>query len=135
MGCSFFGMKPTSSREFMVRKLRDIDLYLNGCDHVNLASASVSRGRPTKRSRTATENHPSEDRATDDRAAQAAIKASDLERRISEAIRADTELYERLITFEPVALSEIRERVVAASPDLGNIGEGRLRNFLDAQGL
>mmetsp|Transcript_71157 Transcript_71157/g.206410 ORF Transcript_71157/g.206410 Transcript_71157/m.206410 type:complete len:113 (-) Transcript_71157:39-377(-) len=51
------------------------------------------------------------------------------------AIRADTELYERLLLFEPVDIGELRQRLVAASPDLQALGDHRLRHFLDSQGF
>lgn len=71
------------------------------------------------------------------RSARAAEKADALEQALEEAIRNDSELYERLLLFEPVELGEIRDRLALNTrhPELANIGEQRLRSFLDAQGV
>merc|ERR1712176_318935 len=69
------------------------------------------------------------------RAERSAAKAAELERMVADVIRSDTELYERLLLFEPVEISELRERLAALRPELRGLGEQRLRKFLDAQGL
>ncbi|CAE8639307.1 unnamed protein product, partial [Polarella glacialis] len=171
---SFFGMKPTSSREFMVKRLLEIDTYLNGeqpksADNAlqpelsaDLARSAASpqaprqRGRPKKRarppegeeSRLEVENRAtspnaalvarspkSSPRACPDRAAKAAAKAAELEQMVAEVIRSDTELYERLLLFEPVEIGELRDRLAAIRPELRSLGEQKLRKFLDSQGL
>lgn len=67
--------------------------------------------------------------------AKAAAKAAELEQAVANAIRGDTELYERLLLFEPVEMGELRERLAAVQPELQGLGEQRLRKFLDNQGL
>merc|ERR1712056_176442 len=66
------------------------------------------------------------------KAAKSAAKAAELERTLADVIRRDSELYGRLLLFEPVELREIRDRVVAVEPQLQGLGEERLRQFLDA---
>jgi len=204
---AFFGMKPAGSREFMIRKLREIDTYLSEA-HVSdtvgsgeprdstssgdkigqcraLVPTTVSsraspkrRGRPKKRPRkdegaasssgmeatstadtvcanqaarqacTGTGVVPlsqfawegayqdqAEVRGGSGKAAKAAAKAAHLEELVAEVIRGDTELYERLLLFEPVEIGELRDRLAAVRPELGSLGEQRLRKFLDSQGL
>jgi len=178
----FFGMKPASSTEFMVRRLREIDAYLGqGAGAASgpasaLAPAAAQeadqaaeplmavparqRGRPRKRPRRAEENSialeageaaglasesvplatvgaeaSSANAKAAAKASKAAAKAADLEQAIANAIRGDTELYERLLLFEPVEINELRERLAAVQPELRGLGEQRLRKFLDNQGL
>jgi len=194
---AFFGMKPVSSREFMLKRLTEIDGYLSREPAMEeqgsqdlvpdqaLAAPPVAapgpalpkrRGRPKKRARSLAgaaraagaeaSGGPDRDQdavatpawtrarkadAPDDarpdqlgdavaasqtaRQANAAAKAARLEQLAAEVIRSDTELYERLLLFEPVELTELRERLAAVRPELRGLGEQRLRKFLDAQGL
>lgn len=54
---------------------------------------------------------------------------------IAEAIRKDKELYESLLTFQPLEVSEVKRRIVAVAPELRSLGEQRLRKYLDSQGF
>jgi len=154
----FFGMKPASSTAFMVRKLKEIDAYLatgsiaSSVDHLHdgaapmvLAAASSpprQRGRPGKRPRPGEDTaeagaegvQPSQAAAAN-RAAKAAAKEAEVEKLLADTIRRDTELYERLLLFEPIEISELRARLAAQEPELRGFGEQRLRRFLDRQGL
>lgn len=144
----FFGMKPVQSRDFMINRLREIDRQLHGEPPEPSASVPAARGRPRKQ----VERTPSalsspkapnsevkpptaQSPRTSKRAATAAAKAAELELMAVETIRRDTELYERLLLFEPVPISELRERMVALQPELRALGEQRLRKLLDREGL
>lgn len=152
----FFGMKPASSRDFMVKRLQEIETYL--CGHrpaagetptgvaapvAESAAAAVAdgasggrgRGRPRKRPLAGVLLADRPPKAT--RAEKAAEKAEALEQALADAIRSDTDLYERLLLFEPLEIHEIRDRLArnVDHPELASLGEQRLRNFLDAQGV
>lgn len=66
---------------------------------------------------------------------RAAEKALALEQSFAEVIRRDTDLYERFLCFEVIDINEVRDRITTLRPELRSVGEGRLRNFLDSQGL
>jgi len=175
----FFGLKPTTSREFMVKRLTEVNAYLIGLKGTSSASAEVPsnleaasagtalqhtavpscvakrKGRPKKKPKQETggaqlhqgcshgvngEAPPplldsSDAQKAHVRSVRSAAKVSELEQLAADVIRKDTELYERLLMFEPVAIGEIRERIVAMDSRLQALGEGRLRQFLDSQGL
>eukprot|EP00929_Paragymnodinium_shiwhaense_P074748 TRINITY_DN38257_c0_g1_i1.p1 TRINITY_DN38257_c0_g1~~TRINITY_DN38257_c0_g1_i1.p1 ORF type:complete len:801 (+),score=174.52 TRINITY_DN38257_c0_g1_i1:62-2464(+) len=203
---TFFGIKPTFGREFLVKRLREIDAYLNGdtksrkedgdsatgsaaapaAHSSSSAPAQAAAGKRAAKQQTGQlrkkPNRPaagqpppplgstspnyvvacsaadmsqrpdrcassppsaSQRRAlkaatsspSASRAEKAAAKARQVEQMIADAIRADDELYDRLLLFEPVEISELRERIIAKQPSLQGVGEQRLRTFLDAQGL
>merc|ERR1712085_105733 len=69
------------------------------------------------------------------RAAKAAARTARMDQLLADSIRKDTELYERMLLFEPIEINELRQRLAALHPDLESLGEARLRTFLDAQGL
>lgn len=164
----FFGMKPTQSREFMVKRLRAIDDFLNedqstgllpepkkarsaqeGAVKTQAATASAAAAAvvlPPPFSQLSEEVPLSQDQdlAADGsisasqqsaRAAKAAAKAARQEQLVAEMIRKDKELYERLLLFESVEIGEVRDRLAALCPELRNLGEQRLRKFLDSQGV
>eukprot|EP00931_Biecheleriopsis_adriatica_P040965 TRINITY_DN23468_c0_g1_i1.p1 TRINITY_DN23468_c0_g1~~TRINITY_DN23468_c0_g1_i1.p1 ORF type:complete len:834 (+),score=182.06 TRINITY_DN23468_c0_g1_i1:84-2585(+) len=166
----FFGMKPTQSTEFMVKRLHEIDIYLNGGGNAlpapRAGAAQASSINPAKSAphlpaqslkekgmaidrpgRVAAESPPASaaspqhspdvqgGAATSSRAAKASARAAEQEQLLADTIRKDKELYERFLLFEPVEISELRERLAAQEPELRNLGEQRLRKFLDAQGV
>lgn len=178
----FFGLKPSASREFMVRRLRDIEDYICGpedpttsvspsldslavappaapksapashaqCAVGQASVVSAGRGRGRRRKRSAspkvsvgrggglscTISKPNEDDDSEAPNARRTVRrAAEQDELLAEAIRADKDLYERLLLFEPVELGELRERLETVRPELRSLGEGRLRRFLDDQGL
>lgn len=170
---NFFGCKAASSREFMVKRLREIDAYLHdgapadGPASVEAVTAArPTRGRPKKRARNqadaageaappasagleagggrpkkvASSQSPEAREALPavgprSREGRRAEKTERIEQLLEDTIRKDTELHERLLLFEAVELSELRDRVGALEPELLGVGEQRLRTFLDARGF
>lgn len=149
----FFGLKPTGSRDFMVQKLQEIDAYLHhgtgagegervpnsgvvgprkGSQHgrqlpmrtLSCEQSSAERGEGVKRGAK---------RARDDLPARRP-KPEECDALLAETIRGDKALYERLLVFEPVEITEIRERLSTMRPDL-RFSENAVRAFLDKQGL
>mmetsp|Transcript_38596 Transcript_38596/g.70186 ORF Transcript_38596/g.70186 Transcript_38596/m.70186 type:complete len:349 (+) Transcript_38596:74-1120(+) len=113
----FFGMKPSRNQGFMVQRLNEVDAFLKGASGKSLARApsdGVARSPPKRR---VTE------------------KGDDLVQLLLEAIRADTDLYERMLMYEPIEVAEVKKRLANFRPDLAGLGEQRLRAFLDAQGV
>jgi len=192
----FFGLKHSTSREFMVKRLNEVAAYLcvpSGTSSSSTAALADSalveslplghedalapslvakkRGRPRKKAkpeaalpadeaacssvrchtdtvgkcgRAAVVDSSADmqnllrdgsDQKSTMRSARSAAKVAELEQLAADVIRRDTELYERLLMFEPVALNEIRERLIAMDCRLQALGESRLRQFLDSQGL
>jgi len=154
----FFGMKPVSSTAFMVRKLKEIDAYLatgsmvSSMDQLHETEATMvlaegssptqQHRRPRKRPRPGediveadTQGVQPSQAAAVNRAAKAAAKEAEVEQLLADTIRRDTELYERLLLFESIEISELKARLGALEPELRGFGEQRLKRFLDRQGL
>mmetsp|Transcript_18417 Transcript_18417/g.43041 ORF Transcript_18417/g.43041 Transcript_18417/m.43041 type:complete len:378 (-) Transcript_18417:162-1295(-) len=124
----FFGMSPSRNPGLMAQRLSEIDDFLRGTSGKNLARptcTTVARGRPrlsTKPHQAMPKRRPTE-------------KGDDLAQLLLDAIRADIELYERMLMYEAIEVSEVRRSLAKYRPDLAGFGELRLRNFLDEQGI
>ncbi|CAJ1432849.1 unnamed protein product [Effrenium voratum] len=139
----FFGLKPTASRDFMIRRIHEIVDYLDGgtaflrsiCEAPTparkaRAPASQKSPRPKgsprpKASPKASQSQQSPKRTLTDRRLEMAV----------EAIRKDKDLYEALLAFEHLDIGEVKRRIVAITPELRSLGEQRLRSYLDSQGF
>lgn len=155
----FFGLKAAGSREYMVRRLREIAAYLRAgaAEPTATAAAALQEAGPARSEgvppHTPTKRAAPSDvgeagpvaraakRARGELSAQLALSAEEraakLQAMLAEAIRGDTELYEQLLLFEPLEIRDLKERLAAARPELRRLGlsEKALRSFLDGQGL
>jgi len=130
---AFFGMKPSKSAGYMVRRLTEIDAFLQGSSGKRKRSASdeattASPGRSGVRRRAAAEpkgQMPKRPREQGDALVELLV----------EAIKSDSNLYERLLLYEPVEVGEVRKSLASFRPDLAGLGESRLRAVLDSQGI
>mmetsp|Transcript_99477 Transcript_99477/g.176530 ORF Transcript_99477/g.176530 Transcript_99477/m.176530 type:complete len:737 (-) Transcript_99477:100-2310(-) len=191
---SFFGMKAVSSRSFMVKRLLEIDAYLNGAEAGDgehevcaerLEGTSHCRGRGRGRGRGRPKGKRPLDAAAGEgaapagphvkaaraapsdavaapaqhaslpvspvsggrsaegeveslpkltgRAARAAEKSEAIEQLLTDVIRRDKDLWERMLLFDTIEIGELRERLASLEPELRGLSEQRLRKFLDAQ--
>lgn len=152
----FFGLKPSSSRDFMIRRLHDIVDYLDGgTAFLHSIREAPTPHKPKRARKEKTEKDKTKPetpktpkkakaaKAETPRSVQSASSAvsppiSPEEKKfelIAEAIRKDKELYESLLTFQPLEVSEVKRRIVAVAPELRSLGEQRLRKYLDSQGF
>eukprot|EP00435_Cladocopium_sp_Y103_P018642 s2430_g4.t1 len=159
----FFGLKPSGSRQFMIRRLHDILDYIDGgiawLQSIREAPTPQKASKATKRKKSLEQGEKSpktsrleksspkakaKPKATSPKATSPALDASSVspdakyEKKldlVADAIRKDKDLYAKLLTFEPLEVREVKRRIVEIAPELRSLGEQRLRKYLDEQGF
>jgi len=127
---TFFGLKPAKSTGYMVRCLTEIDDFLKGSSGKRKQPASDEAAPANNRAKRPC--RPAEPKGLPKRPKEQGDALVEL---LVEAIKADTNLYERLLLYEPVEVGEVRKSLANFRPDLAGLGESRLRAVLDAQGI
>jgi len=112
---NFFGMKP-ASRSFMVSRLCEVARFL--------VEGAAAAPKPAKRKRTAKA-----------KAKVAPLSKPELTRLLLQALRADTDLHERVLTQDPIEFSELLARLPELEPGIGKLRPDPLREFLEEQGI
>lgn len=121
----FFGLKASNSRDFMLRRLHDILDYMDGgTAYLHSIREAPTPVRERKRKATPKKETPKKKEESPEKL-----------QLLADAIRKDKELYESLLTFQPLEVSEVKRRVVQIAPELRSLGEQRLRRYLDSQGF
>lgn len=160
----FFGLKPSGSRQFMIRRLHDIVDYIDGgTAWLQSIREAPTPQKPTKASkatkrknleksspkietsqtsrRNLEKSSPKKAKAKPKAASPKASSVSPdvkYEKKldlVADAIRKDKDLYAKLLTFEPLEVREVKRRIVEIAPELRSLGEQRLRKYLDEQGF
>eukprot|EP00438_Fugacium_kawagutii_P025140 Skav208294 [mRNA] locus=scaffold897:103354:114294:+ [translate_table: standard] len=159
-----FGLKPSSSREFMIRRLHDIVDYLEGgfawLQSIREAPTPAKAKRKVPKDAEKSKNGTETPKATSPKAkvkkvnsspkarskpkaaspkAPASVSPEDKHERrldlVADAIRKDKDLWEKLLIYQQVDVQEVKRRIVAIYPELRSLGEQRLRKFLVDSGF